>query len=262
MQRATKASAFAALFVVTAALATFSPSQAATACGTPGNFFAGGGAAASSAVRGSSARIEYNNPDLCGNDTTGGSFSVAWAMVTAPSLTFPTNSAAQGWAQTGYGQFAHDSGSLNEGIHPFAQYSLACRSTLSCLGDTVDTYLAPGGVTSLQTYSNVWESANGHVHMRVGSTQLLETYYNPVGLWKPEWRGEFAGEVGHAQSDVPGVSSDITTFDYLKKFDAAGASSFYSSVSMYTPTSSRHHVSSYAPAGGGPGLKIWTAPLS
>jgi len=85
-------------------------------CTSRGNYHAGATSAYNSSVYGARARIEYNNPDLCGSDTNGGSASVVWSMVTAHSATYPSNSSRNGWAQSGYGQFAQAQGSRQAGF--------------------------------------------------------------------------------------------------------------------------------------------------
>ena len=95
-----------------------------------------------------------------------------------------------------------------------------------------------------------------------GSTKLDETTYDPAGDWRPEWRVDNAGETTHPQSDVPGVASDVTQFDYLQYYDPAGTLKYLTNQYLAPVGTSRHHVIEYSPSTGGMGLKIWTDPLS
>src|SRR5699024_861378 len=65
------------------------------------SYFAGNRTAFSTSIWGASARIEFNNPNLCGNDgTNSDGTSLVWSMVHAASDGTNYNA----YAQSGYGQ--------------------------------------------------------------------------------------------------------------------------------------------------------------
>lgn len=230
-------------------------------CTSRGNYHAGATSAYNSSVYGARARIEYNNPDLCGSDTNGGSASVVWSMVTAHSATYPSNSSRNGWAQSGYGQFAQAPGFSASGFHVFTQYTLKCKNTGTCPGSVVRTKFG-GTVTVTHYYENYVRASDGRIHMGVDGTQLDATNYNPAGDWDSDYAGQFAGEVIHPQSDVPGTSSDVTTFDHIQKYSPGGAINFFANIDVVTSSYSRHRRAETSPSSGGEGLSVWTSPVS
>jgi len=229
-------------------------------CTNRSNYHAGGYTAATTAVFGSRARIEFNNPDLCEADATSHSASVVWSMITAGSATSSSPS-ADGWAQAGYGQFGSQSGFGTSGFHVFSQYTLKCKSTLTCgSGSSVKTEFG-GTVTVSHFYENYVRASDGRIHMGVDGTQLDVTNYNPSGDWAPEYEGQFAGEVLHPQSDIAGTSSDVTTLDYLQKYSSSGSIAFFQVVHPAPVPYTRFHRSVTDASVGGQRLDIWTSPL-
>jgi len=254
--------------IVTAVVSTFATMAFDTAyaavpgtCNLSGNYLATANSGYSTNIRGARARIEYNNPDLCGDDSTGEGVSVAWSMVSARSDSDLNNTNKQGWAQTGYGQFAANSGFEPSGLHVFAQYKIECKSTGTCTGDTVNTQIG-GGIPSPGTYANELRSSDDRIHMSVNGTDLLVTDYDPTGSWDEGWRGQFAGEVLDPKSNVPGTDTDRTTFDYLYYLHPSGSLNFFGSITALTPNYSRHHVRVYNAGVGGKGVDVWTSPLN
>jgi len=240
-----------------------STASAAVACVFPtGSNHTGGDSAFSSAIFGASARIETNQPDLCGADATSSGSSGPWAMVTAHSDTYPSNFAADGWAQTGYQQTGSNSGFYGmTGIYTFSQFTKACKNTLSCGASSdviTDFWNAPSGP---ETYSAV-QFADGYIHMHVNSHHLAQTTYTPAGDWDAPWQGQFYGETLETESDQVGTQSDQTSFDYIYKYDSSGNANFFATITPYTDYSSHYHSQAYSPAGGGEGINIWTNPLT
>lgn len=251
----------ACLMAVAATVSLAPPATAAYACSTRSNYLAGATSAFNSTVFGARARIEYNNPDLCGNDSTGPSFSVAWSMVTAGSATSSSPS-RDGWAQAGFGQFGSGAGFGDSGLHVFSQYTLKCKNTGTC-GSTNPYITTFGGtVSTTHYYENYVRASDGRIRMGVDGTVLDVTNYDPSGDWDPDYAGQFAGETGHAASDVPGTSSDPTSFDYVQKYNSNGSISFFSNISRVTSTAARHKSAEFSPGSGGQGLNIWTSPLT
>ncbi|MCW2747522.1 MAG: hypothetical protein JWP10_664 [Nocardioidaceae bacterium] len=256
--------ALVALSLVPVAFVGFGgTAQAAQTCGAASSSFTGGYSAFSSAIFGTRSRIEYNNPDLCGSDADGPGISVVWSMVTAPSDSSPTNNDRVGWAQTGYGQFGGAS-AYTTGIWNFAQWTRKCKNVGTCGSDLEDivhtVYLDhPSGA---QMYANVLRASDDFIHMYVDGVELTKTTYNPAGDWDAAWQGQFFAETHEKSSDVVGTSTDVTSMDYLQKYDSAGGVAFFSTINGSTTSGTRYHRSAYSPTVGGNGLKIWTDPLS
>lgn len=147
------------------------------------------------------------------------------------------------------------------GFHVFTQYTLKCKNTGTCPGSVVRTKFG-GTVTVTHYYENYVRASDGRIHMGVDGTQLDATNYNPAGDWDSDYAGQFAGEVIHPQSDVPGTSSDVTTFDHIQKYSAGGAINFFANIDVVTSSYSRHRRAETSPSSGGEGLSVWTSPVS
>lgn len=181
-------------------------------------------------------------------------------MVTASSAS-TSNPAADGWAQTGYGQFGSAAPFPKSGFHVFSQYTKKCKNTLSCTGSPVTTWMG-GTVTVSHFYENYVRSSDGRINMAIDGTVVATTNYNPSGDWSPNYAGQFAGEVIHPQSDVPGTSSDVTTFDYLQKYASNGSIAFFQSINPAPVPYSRFNRSVSNSSVGGKKLNAWTSPLN
>lgn len=256
----------AAGIVLVALVALTMPGEAAAApnsCGAFATHFAGAKSSFATSTFGSRARIEYNNPDLCGSDTTDSGASVAWSMVYAHSATQAPDPFYDGYAQVGYGQFAAGAGTSQTGILVFAQWTTKCKSSGTCgFGDQYKTEFRPGGAPegSLM-YENYLSASDSLIHMRAGGTQVAVTGYNPTGDWAAAWQGQFAGEVKHLSDDIVGTAGDPTDFDYLQKYDSAGNINFYQSLTYTVTSTARYHLSTFSPGVGGLGIRTWTDPL-
>jgi len=253
-------------FSVTAMLGLSAPQPAQAAinpCGTTGHWFAGATSAPLTSIFGAEGLVEYNNPDLCGDDTTGSGFSSAWVMVTALGAG-STSPARQGWAQIGYGQFGAASG-YRQGRLIFSQWTDQCVSDGTCLvaGHTETDYgPAPsGGSTTYQ----VWKEnsgGSGHIYMAYNfGAPLGETGYNPTGHWDPKWQTQFLGEVHQLQSDIPGTVSDVTTMANLGYYDSTTYLHYFTGGLTGT-SGNRYHRDVYDQGDGTRGVNIWTDPLS
>lgn len=183
-------------------------------------------------------------------------------MVTAESASmgYTPDSDYDGWAQSGYGQFAADSPFEAVGFHSFAQYTLKCRNAGTCGNqDTRTGFL--GSVGASHNYKVYLSAADNHIHMLIDNYQILETNYNPYLDWDSEWAGQYSGEVIHLGSDIPGIASDATTFHTLQKYGPTGALNFFQQI---YPKSSGHphfHTHIYNSTTGGKAMNIWTDPL-
>lgn len=187
-------------------------SAAAGTCGVDANWFDGYGVPAKASRYGVSAQIEFQNPDLCGNDETGGSFSGVWTMITAASVSHPSSDAARGYAQAGYLQLADKVG---DGpctcISQFSQYTKKCQAALSCTGNPLVTHYDYDNPAGFWTYQ-VSFGSDGVLHMLSHGAELDSMDYSTSGVWSPDWEGQFSGETGNKESDMVGSTSDKANF--------------------------------------------------
>lgn len=226
---------------------------------------------ASTSIFGDRANIEWANPDLCGDDTTGSGFSVAWDMVTASSsyMGYGSDSRADAWAQVGYGQFASHSEfpGLSHSSWYFSQFTKTCKLNVSCgsASQVVTSFWGtPDGAS--EDYVNAYYVSCGCIVMRANGHEVDRTTYNPMGLWASAWTAEFAEETNDPSTDAPGTSSDVVTMHTLYKCgsDNSGCS-FISSVTPAPNFVSRYHQDTFKPDNsdyGTVGLHFWTSPLT
>jgi len=232
---------------------------AGSTCSNLGSYAAGYSSSYLDQNYGASAQIEYNNPDLCNTEAESPSASVAWAMTTARSASHPNNAAANMWAQVGYGQFGGKySDADGRGIGTFAQWTKACKATLSCeVG--VETRFNGVNPTGAWFYKAYWWTPDQHIHMTVNDQDFgWETNYNPFGVWDTAWACQFFGETIHPQSDVPGTSTDRTNFQWLRYYDSNADPHFTSLSGGPIISNSRYSTAIYSPSGGGVGVQVWT----
>lgn len=209
---------------------------------------------------GARARIEYNNPDLCGSDADGPGLSTAWTMITAGSAV----GGAHGWAQSGYIQLGSAAQPFNtNGIHYFYQFTKACRVRGNCAaGDTGLTtkfFGTPQAGTAF--YSDFLRISDHRIHMYAAGVDLGIVGYDTDGDWDHAWSAQNGVETFHKDDDVPGTSTDVTSFDYLQRYLADESTTFLSNTTTVNPTYSRHKMAATTPAGGGIGFNAWTDPL-
>lgn len=189
-------------------------------CLNQGNYFAGVGSPRTSAIFGSRAEIQRDDPQLCSAAGGSPSDSSAWAMVTAQIVGHPNQ---DHYAQVGYAKVGARSGEPVQGLHVFAQYTRACKP--DCAGaNFVNVYApAPGGT---ELYTNVLRSSDNRIHMLADGVEIARTGYDPQGDWQPEWQAQFAGETFHPQSDVVGTVNNRTRFFRLQRFESNGDINF------------------------------------
>jgi hypothetical protein len=224
---------------------------AGSTCSFRSNYFTGAVSPHLVAIYGAQAKIEYMNPDLCGDDSTGPSTSTAWAMVTAGG----------GYAQAGYGQFAAASGYTPAGIGTFAQYTLKCAFTGTCTGSTFKTKIDPATPTGTLTYDAYRSNSAAVLRMRVSGTVLLDSGYDPFGVWPSQWQAQYEGEVTHPESDVPGIFSNHVNFTGIKTLNSSGTFDIYTGTLITNTSSARLHSGLWNPGDGGQGVYIYTDPL-
>lgn len=222
------------------------------------NYFDGRQSAHSSTVRGVRARIEYNNPELCGLDDANDGFSIAWSMVVAHSI--DPNVTNLSYAQSGYGDFGGSTPGYEAGIHVFSQYTYLCHAYNACGSQPSFHTEFDAAPTGQQFYSS-YKKSNGLIYMYAGSIYLDSTNYNPSGDWADQWGGQFYGETLDLQTDMPGIASNHAKFDYIQKYDSSQNPTFFAHLGSAHSATSRYKYSTTAPASGGLGLQIWTDPL-
>jgi hypothetical protein len=253
------------LLIITPAV--YSPTAVAadsTCVNPPTSRGAGANSGYSGQIFGAQARIEFNNPDLCGSDTTGAGVSTIWAMVSSLSAANPYNPDANGWAQSGYGQFGQDNPiGAPAGIDVFAQYTYKCKLYLSCTGATVKTVYDTSNPTDPEYYDAFRSGTTGFLTMRAAGTVLLQSQYDPFGDWHDGWDVEFYGETKHAQDDLPGTAADHTNSDQLAYLGSDSAFHYYTgTLTTNVNSGTRYHASQYTPSSGTKGIQVWTDPLS
>lgn len=233
---------------------------AGSSCSNGGNWFAGYDTNYSNSRWGSRATIEYNNPDLCGNDTSGPSASTAWVMISGPSQQVGQDD----YAQSGYGQFADGSTQSSPGFHTFVQWTSACFHTHSC-GSNLSRHTmfepAPTGASVYRVSYRGGPGDDQHFHMYRDGGYIDETNYNPVTVWTGTWRNSFEGEALHAATDVVGTADDPTRFTGVSNQNGANptwTTISNSSLDPSTPSTTRYHKEKYAPSD----FRIWTNPLT
>lgn len=255
------------MVAVVSLIASFSAHSASAAgpCLSYQNHRAGYYGAPSPDIYGASAKIETNNPDLCGDDASDAGDSTAWAMVHAPSWQAVQEGQSQDpnrqmWAQAGYGQF----GSTNPtgaptGFGTFAQYALKCKATNTCVTNPLKTRYATANPVGDWKYDAYRSGADHVLRMRVNNVVLLDSQYDPLGDWWESWDAQWAGEVFHYNDDMVGTPSDPTSFFDLKVYDELSASGFYTGTLTGVSTAAgRFMYTQYTPGGGGKGIRIWT----
>lgn len=163
---------------------------------------------AATAVWGSRAVIESDDPAICGTPSA----SVIWVMVTGGGAT-------NGWAEVGYGRFGQDWG--HAGYQVFSQWT-TCDT---CSPFTVLTQTAPGSGT--HTYETQYNNATGRITMKKdGATvDVTSAGWDPKDAWATPWSPQFFAESHYPQSDIPGVSSDHVSVTQIKKLNAGGSAS-------------------------------------
>jgi hypothetical protein len=184
-------------------------------CGTPGVFHVGGHTAPHEGIFGSRAKIERNEPTLCGVDSN--SVVSAWSMVFARS---EGGSGGVDLAQTGYIKAAPDAGYDFSGYHVFAQWTRDCNPNCSTGGQYM-TVVDPAP-TDWQFYTQYVSDSDNHIHMLIGGNKIAETGYNPANEWQSEWRASFSAESKHRQSQIPGSSANKVRFEFVQRYESNG----------------------------------------
>lgn len=238
---------------------------AANACDFQATYLLGRHGVASTATYGARARIEYNNPDLCGSDATGPGFSSAWSMITADSVD-PTNYGQRNYAQAGYVQIGGAYPGAPAGIFTFAQYTRKCYAHGNCAGDQDDFNTFGQSVwraapTGTAMYAVTLRSSDDRIHLYSGNTELLEVGYDVTDDWVAAWEPQFFGETKHSADDMPGTTADVTSFDYLQRYLADGSVAFLSNPLNSSVPHVRYHRQNTNPGVGGTGFNLWTDPL-
>lgn len=250
----------AALFVL-ASLA--SPATASTYCDyNASSSFAGYVQQPDTAVFGVRARIEYNSPSLCQSYYGSVGASVIWSMVAADSLSHPNNRAADGWAQSGYGNFGVNSGEDHVGPGTFAQWTTKCKSLLSCGTNPefrTKIVAAPAGTAF---YSTFRRASTGLIEMWAAGVKLTEMNYNTQGVWNPAWSAQYAAETKDVGDDVSGTTADKTLVDYMQFYESDGSLTYASGLVKGLTPGTRYHVQWSASPLGGKQIETWTDPLS
>ncbi len=229
---------------------------------TAGNYFATYTSSSStSGVVGSRAKLEYANPDLCGNDTTDSGISAAWLMYQGTGL--------NQFAQVGYGQWGDASSYYPDqpGLTYFAQYGAACavHGTCTSADDPFPTWFSfTNPIAGTQIYTVDTDASNSnHVRMAIDGTTYFSTGYDPAGDWSTGRRTSYGGETQQLESDVPGTAAQKVSVYFLQRRVASGWGYYPTAVALYQAdvNSNRYHAIPFTPADGA-GFKIYTDPLS
>jgi hypothetical protein len=235
------------------------------------SYFVGDDTYRSVAIYGASARIEYNNPNLCGDDgsdSTG--LSMVWSMVTAYSANHPNNNDHhdEAWAQSGYGQAGPSSNYSNfpPQVWQFAQWTRECKVEGTSCGQSSPWITTIATTNPDPTvpwiYTSRWRTdTDSHIHMYANGVQLAETNYSPAGVWAGEWQARFRGETAEKESDVPGSAGDKTSMDLVRWVDGNQVFHLASLKPVYVSPNTRYHAANYSPSSGGTGINIWTDPF-
>lgn len=102
-----------------------------------------------------------------------------------------------------------DKDHLNGALSGFSQYLRTTSDT------TVTKYFGGPAINSIHSYqSYVLGTA---VVLYIDANRVDTTNFDPAAYWGPQpWSSQFAGETGHCQTDVAGLSSDKVHFTQAK----------------------------------------------
>ncbi|WP_088283634.1 hypothetical protein [Kineosporia sp. A_224] len=238
----------------------------ATCTGTYGNYFAGGGSWGNVSVYGAQAAVEYQNPDLCGDDgTTSKGWTSAWAMVNAAAV---AGGGGCCWAQTGW----YQAGPQNQwallygaGIFQFAQYTKKCSADNSCGAGVSGLVNWISGTnpstTTPWTYDAYRDFTTGRLTMRVNGTKVLESGYDPYGTWVTAWGTQFLAETNYKSDDVPGSSGNHNNWTGVKYLNGSHVFAFMPASMMWPTTTadtSNWHSGYWSPSSGGRGIYTYS----
>jgi hypothetical protein len=218
--------------------------------------FAGGSTSYQLNIWGSKANISDFDPALCGSS----SVSVAWSMVAAVSNDAQN---AHGWAQIGYGEFGGNSGFSHSGYHTFSQFTKWCYDDGSACASGYPVTKFDPAPTSTVLYKNQYRSADSHIHMYYGSTQLDETEFDPTNNhWDGNWSAQFFDETYHQETDVVGKDANRVQYTSLmKQTDNSGGN--WAGIQNITRRVdySRYHAQFTNPTQN-QNFETWTKPLN
>lgn len=241
------------------------PAHAALPCTSAPkmSYFAGNTTAFSTSIWGASARIEYNNPNLCGDDgTNSDGLSMAWSMVHAHSANGHNYEA---WAQSGYGQGGPANNYWPHQIWQFSQYRRQCAVVSNSCGGastliTKFIYTNPDPKNPW-IYTSRWRTdIDNRIYMYANGVMIDKTDYNPAGVWSSKWQGQYFGETKELSSDIVGTAADVTAMDHVRWVDSSQVFHFANLTGSSTD-SYRYHATTFSPSSGGTGIHIWTDPI-
>ncbi len=179
------------------------PAGATLPCQNPGwvNIHAGAETTPTPLVIGASAAIEYNYPQLCTPEVSGGtSQSVVWAMATG----FGGGADNDGWSQVGYSRRPTQ-------VQHFFMQTLECR--YGC-GSPVTFYDLQSPSTT-HTYKVVYAS-NRYQNYRNTTPVGPATTWDPVASWSGPAHAEYVGEARDLGDDVVGTAGNPTGLTSLQ----------------------------------------------
>lgn len=254
--------ASAAAALVVAALTVMPTAHAAGSCDELTSNLLGKFSASSTSVYGTRARIEYRNPNLCGNDSTSVGVSAAWQAVTADSV--PSGDGyARNYAQVGYIQLGSGAPGSTSGVHIFSQWTRKCFAHSNCgtnpsTNDLAATEYWPAP-TGTHFYGQYLRASDDRIHLYAHGDQIDVVGYDVTGDWAASWRSEYFGETHHDADDLPGTADNKTNFDYLQYYNGSGGINFWQSLNNgNSGVPARYNREAYSPSVGGLGMRIWT----
>lgn len=208
-------------------------------------------------------RIEFNNPNLCTDQYGSDGLSAAWVMLEARSVTDPTNSDADGWAQVGYLRMGSRTqiDNPNPGLHYFGQITQECRSAPGpCSGSPLRTRFG-GTPSSAVSYDAYLRQDDDRIHLYFDGVNLMHVGYDTTGVWQNQWSCYYAEETFDAGDDMPGTDADRTHFDNLKRYLIDRSLDFVQTLNRTGPGTHfpQYHLSPYS--GGDIGqyeFDVWT----
>ena len=208
-------------------------------------------------VTGVSATITVRNGDVCenGSPPTGfHDYDAAWAMVGAPLD-------GLGYAQSGYNN------TVGGATYP-ADFAQSFRGGSAGLSSNFTT-TAPG-IGNKPVYKTVYSTSctggpSACLKMYSGSTQLLQTPFNPTLFWTTGlWSPIYEGESGNYNSLTPGDTASLPAVFSSIKIQASGGnlqdftpSSHTDSTSPQTNTTYDHHSTPGTCFDGSQCFSIW-----
>ncbi len=175
-------------------------------CGTGGNYHDGFGKDPNGnwAAYGVSAQVRVQFGAVCSvGDTSQANFTNAWTMLSSHF--------GGGWAQTGYIRwYNHVTVHFSQWVASPGGASGTKFGATTLYRDELHQYW------TLRAASPNCPKTSQCLVGHVDQTTWFYTDFDPVGPWSTPFRQQYYGETGYGESDVPGVSTAKTGFNYMQ----------------------------------------------